>query len=134
MMQRLSVDHPESSDTTTGASDSERRSHQTAVVSSLVPQMVEEKVAEVVKGDSTRAGFGTNCGADRTCARRDLTGVQVQQRTVELDHGLEHETDEVSEKSDVMKTGPDAGGEPVCQGEWFDHGLDPRRRLIRRAR
>ena len=39
----------------------------------LVPQTVQEKTVEVVKADSAGAGFGTNCGADRTRAGRDST-------------------------------------------------------------
>ena len=42
----------------------------------------------------------------------EISQEQVQQRTVELEHSLEHETDEESEKSDVMKSGPDAGENP----------------------
>ena len=45
----------------------------------------------------------------------EISQEQVQQRTVELEHSLEHETDEVSEKSDVMKSGPDAGENPFTR-------------------
>ena len=42
----------------------------------------------------------------------EIARARLQRRTVVLEHWLEHETDEVSEKSDVMKSGPDAGENP----------------------
>ena len=57
------------------------------------PQMVEEKIAEVVKVIPREPPSER---ADRT-RPVEISQEQVQQRTVELEHSLEHETDEVSE-------------------------------------
>ena len=81
------------------------------VVDIPVPQMTEEKTAEVVKV------IPRELVSERTVEQIvhvsvEISEEQVQQRTVELEHSLEHETDEVSEKSDVMKSGPDAGENP----------------------
>ena len=43
-----------------------------------------------------------------------------------MSHSLEHETDEVSEKSDVMKSRLDAGENKFAKVNGFGHGLDPR--------
>ena len=40
---------------------------------------------------------------------------QVQQRTVWVEHSLKHETDEVFEKSDAMKSGRDAGDNALAR-------------------
>ena len=98
----------------------------------LVPQMVEQKIAEVVKV-IPREPVSERTVEQIIHVPVKISHEQVQQRTVELEHSLEHETDEMSEKSGVMMSSLDAGENPVFQGEGFDHGLNPRRRLIRTA-
>ena len=85
------------------------------IVDVPVPPMVEgEKIAEVVKV-IPREPVSERTVEQIVHVPVEISQEQVQQRTVELEHSLEHETDEVSEKSDVMKSGPDAGETPVYQ-------------------
>ena len=106
--------------------------YRSETVDFLVPLITVEQIAEMIKV------IPQERVSERTVEQTvrvpvEIPQEQVQQRTVELEHSLEHGTDEVSEKSDAMKSGPDVRENRLCQDEWFDHGLDPRRRLIRRA-
>ena len=68
-----SVNHPDSSETTTDARDSESAEdhggpqvqHGAGCPEFPVPQTEEGQTVSGCQGDSTRAAFGANCGADR---------------------------------------------------------------------
>ena len=80
----------------------------------LVPQMVEENIAEVVKV-IPREPVSERTVEQIVHVPVEISQEQVQQRTVELEHSLQHDTHEVPEKSELMKSGRDAGENPFAR-------------------
>ena len=83
------------------------------VVDIPVPQVVEEKTAVVVKV-IPREPVSERTVEQIVHVPVEISQEQVQQGTVELEHSLEQQTDEVSEKSS-----PDAGEKTIARVNGF---------------